>query len=142
LLLECTGDSRPLLPDSAAAPVEMANERRFGESKPLLGGKLGVLPSKGVDVLLRGGRGNRGPLSFFRLASLKNVVVVDTTCVVVVVAYTPWSPELPSDLDESDIRATGRASEELDSSPYGGGALCDRGASAPPKATYAVAVEG
>ena len=40
---------------------------------------------------------------------------------VVVVAYTPWSPELPSDLDDSDKRLIGRANVELASSPYAGG---------------------
>ncbi len=32
----------------------------------------------------RSGNGNSGPLSFFRLLNLKNVVVVDIVCVVVV----------------------------------------------------------
>jgi hypothetical protein len=61
-------------------------------------------------------------LSFFRLDNRKNVVVVETVCVVVVVAYRPWSPKLPSDRDDSDSRDTGKAKEELASSPYAGGA--------------------
>jgi hypothetical protein len=45
-----------------------------------------------------------------------------TVCVVVVVvAYTPCSPELPSDLEDSDSRFTGKARVELASSPYAGG---------------------
>ena len=51
------------------------------------------------------------------------MVVVDTVCVVVVVAYTPWSPRLPSDLEDSESLETGKAREELRSSPYAGGAL-------------------
>ena len=35
------------------------------------------------------GSGNKGPLFFLRRGNLKNVVVVDTVCVVVVVAYKP-----------------------------------------------------
>lgn len=35
------------------------------------------------------GRGNKGPLFFLRRGKRKKVVVVDTVCVVVVVAYTP-----------------------------------------------------
>lgn len=46
------------------------------------------------------------------------MVVVETVCVVVVVvANKPWSPELSSDLDDTDILDVGRASEEHDSSP-------------------------
>ena len=79
-----------------------------------------------LGVALRGGvlagSGNKGPLSFFlRRGRRKKVVVVETVCVVVVVAYSPCSP-LASDLDDSDSLETGRAKEELDSSPYGGGA--------------------
>lgn len=63
-----------------------------------------------------GGSGNKGPL--FGLRRRKKVVVVCTVCVVVVVvAYTPCSPELPSDLEESDRRLTGMASVEPVSSP-------------------------
>ena len=55
------------------------------------------------------GSGNRGPLFFFRLGSRKNVVVVETVCVVVVVvAYTPWSA-LPSEREDSDSLLIGRA---------------------------------
>jgi hypothetical protein len=61
-------------------------------------------------------------LSFFRLGKRKNVVVVETVCVVVVVAYTPWSPRLPSDRDDSDSRDTGNAKVDPVSSPYAGGA--------------------
>ena len=41
------------------------------------------------DVVTLGGKGNSGPLSFFRRGKRKKVVVVDTVCVVVVVAKTP-----------------------------------------------------
>lgn len=43
-----------------------------------------------------------------------------------VVAYTPWSPRLPSDLDDSESLGTGIAKAELESSPYGGGAISPR----------------
>lgn len=39
----------------------------------------------------------------------------------VVLAYTPWSPELPSDLEDSDSLLTGKARVECASSPYAGG---------------------
>lgn len=68
------------------------------------------------------GRGNSGPLFFLRRGRRKKVVVVETVCVVVVVAYTPWSPRLPSDLEDSDSLETGRAKEVFESSPYTGGA--------------------
>jgi hypothetical protein len=52
---------------------------------------LGVTPD--VDEGSGGGnltgKGKRGPLSFLRLGRRKNVVVVDTVWVVVVVAYIP-----------------------------------------------------
>jgi len=74
----------------------------------------------GSGLMTLGGRGNNGP--FFGLRNRKNVVVVCTVCVVVVVvAYTPCSPELPSDLEDSDRRLTGMANVEPASSPYGGG---------------------
>lgn len=74
----------------------------------------------GSGLLTLGGRGNNGP--FFSLRSRKNVVVVCTVCVVVVVvAYTPCSPELPSDLEDSDRRLTGMANVEPASSSYAGG---------------------
>jgi hypothetical protein len=74
-------------------------------------------PCSGGMIL--GGRGNKGPC-FFRRGSRKNVVVVWIVCVVVVVAYTPCSPD-PSDLEDSDSLLTGRASVEPTSSPYAGG---------------------
>jgi hypothetical protein len=74
----------------------------------------------GSGAMTLGGRGNNGP--FFRLGRRKMVVVVCTVCVVVVVvAYTPCSPELPSDLEDSDNRFTGSASVDVASSPYAGG---------------------
>jgi len=74
----------------------------------------------GSGLITLGGRGNKGP--FFGLRSRKKVVVVCTVCVVVVVvAYKPCSPELPSDLEDSDRRLTGIASVEPASSPYAGG---------------------
>jgi hypothetical protein len=60
---------------------------------------------------------------FLRLGRRKKVVVVDTVCVVVVVAYTPWSPRLPSDLEDSESLVIGKAKEEFELSPYAGGAL-------------------
>jgi hypothetical protein len=70
----------------------------------------------GSGVITLGGSGNKGP--FFGLRRRKKVVVVCTVCVVVVVvAYTPCSPELPSDLEDSDRRLTGIASVEPASSP-------------------------
>ena len=67
------------------------------------------------------GRGNKGPLFFLRRGKRKKVVVVDTVCVVVVVAYTPWSPRLPSDLEDSESLETGKANDEFELSPYAGG---------------------
>ena len=81
-----------------------------------------MLPTELPWELTFGGRGNNGPLSFFLRGKRKNVVVVETVCVVVVVAKTPWSPELPSDLEDSDIRDSGNARAEFVSSPYAGGA--------------------
>lgn len=67
---------------------------------------------------IRTGKGNSGPLSFFfRLGSRKKVVVVDIVCVVVVWAYTEWSPALASDLDDSESLEMGMARDEVDSSP-------------------------
>ena len=43
--------------------------------------------------------------------------MVDTVCVVVVVAKTACSPELASDREESETLETGRANAELASSP-------------------------
>ena len=56
------------------------------------------------------------------------MVVVETVWVVVVVVYTPWSPTLPSDLDDSDNLEgkTGNANVEFVSSPYAGGPLVSR----------------
>lgn len=68
-----------------------------------------------------------------------------TVCVVVVVvAYTPWSPELPSDLEDSDNRFTGRAKVELASSPYAGGegAPCVAGRSGSSNVTRHFVPEG
>ena len=99
---------------------------RLGESdgRPLVEclGVVALGAEFSGDILT--GSGNSGPLFFFlRLGSLKNVVVVETVWVVVVVdANTPFSPKLPSDLEDSDTRDTGKARAEEDSSPYGGGA--------------------
>lgn len=57
-----------------------------------------------------------------RLGRRKNVVVVETVCVVVVVAYTPWSARLPSDLEDSESLEIGKAKDVFESSPYAGGA--------------------
>lgn len=66
-------------------------------------------------------RSNNGA-GFFRRGRRKKVVVVWTVCVVVVVvAYTPCSPELASDLEDSESLFTGRANAEDASSPYAGG---------------------
>lgn len=51
------------------------------------GVKLVLLEWSGARVLT--GKGNSGPLLFLRRGRRKNVVVVETVCVVVVVAYTP-----------------------------------------------------
>ena len=75
--------------------------------------KLGLPVEVGVSF---SGKGNNGPLSFFRRFSLKKVVVVEMVCVVVVLAYT-FSPELASDLDESDNLSIGMASCEPSLSP-------------------------
>ena len=72
------------------------------------------------------GSGNKGPLSFLRLLSLKKVVVVEMVCVVVVLAKTWWSPELSSDREDSESLVTGMASDDVDSSPYAGGAIARR----------------
>lgn len=56
-----------------------------------------MFETRGVMLLLRDGSGggnftgsgNSEPFVFLRLGSRKNVVVVDTVCVVVVVAYIP-----------------------------------------------------
>lgn len=72
-----------------------------------------------------------------------------TDFVVVVVAYTPWSPELPSDLEDSDRRLIGRAKVELASSPYAGGklplplpAVCVEGRGGSSKVTLLLLPEG
>lgn len=78
------------------------------------------------------GNGKRGPLFFLSLGRRKNVVVVETVWVVVVVAYSPCSPESPSEREDSDSRETGKASVEFVSSPYAGGGaepLCLSGSS-------------
>lgn len=77
---------------------------------------IGVVRSE-VGFASFSGNGNSGPLLFFRLLSLKNVVVVEMVCVVVVLAYTWWSPELSSDREDSDSLDTGIAREEDVSSP-------------------------
>jgi hypothetical protein len=101
--------------------------------------------ARGVDGLCRsccrsavgGGRftgsGNRGACFLLRRGSLKNVVCVETVCVVVVVepyiGPLPELPLLPSDRDDSEFRdgsancGSGRARAELSSSPYEGGAV-------------------
>ncbi len=43
-----------------------------------------------------------------------------------VLAKTWWSPELSSDRDDSESLVTGIASEDVDSSPYAGGAIARR----------------
>lgn len=69
--------------------------------------------------------GNMGSGCFcLRRGRRKKVVVVWTVCVVVVVLpYTRWSPELPSDLEDSDKRLLNGSARPLpsDSSPYAGG---------------------
>ena len=75
------------------------------------------------DGVTLSGRGNRDVGVFLLLGRRKKVVVVDTVCVVVVVAaYATDSPALPSEREDSDNLAVGKASDELDRSPYGGGA--------------------
>lgn len=64
------------------------------------------------------GKGNRGVGVFLRrFGRRKKVVVVETVCVVVVVAYAIVSPLLPSEREDSESREMGRAREELLSSP-------------------------
>jgi hypothetical protein len=60
---------------------------------------------------------------------------------VVVVAYTPCSPELPSDLEDSERRLTGIAKVEVASSPYAGGELVD-GRSGSSKVTLLLLPDG
>lgn len=79
------------------------------------------LPPLGFGGSSLGGSGKSGPVSFFRRGRRKKVVVVETVWVVVVVAKTPLSPELRSDLEDSESLETGNANAEFDSSPYGGG---------------------
>ena len=78
------------------------------------------------EVLFLGWRwaiGKRESDFFFR-PSLKNVVVVvETVCVVVVVLPYTLSPELASDLDDSDNLLAGSARVDECSSPYDGGSL-------------------
>ena len=59
----------------------------------------------------------------------------------VVVAYTPCSPELPSDLEDSERRLTGIAKVEVASSPYAGGELVD-GRSGSSKVTLLLLPDG
>ncbi len=67
--------------------------------------------------------GNNGSgCLFLRRGSRKKVVVVCTVCVVVVVLPYTLSPELASDLEDSDNLFGGSANAEAWSSPYGGGA--------------------
>lgn len=90
--------------------TDLCGERFRGEEE--------FLTRDGSEAGIFTGKGNRGPGFFFlRLGRRKKVVVVDTVWVVVVVAYTPWSPTLPSDRDDSESLDTGKASEELESSP-------------------------
>lgn len=72
------------------------------------------------------------------------MVVVWIVCVVVVVdAYTPWSPELPSDLEDSDNLFTGSAKVDEASSPYAGGKFpCVTGLSGSSKVTLALLPDG
>ena len=69
-----------------------AGEGRLGdwEVLPLVEAR-GVIADvdelSGAGILT--GKGKRGPLSFLRRGRRKIVVVVDTVCVVVVVAYIP-----------------------------------------------------
>jgi hypothetical protein len=67
------------------------------------------------------GNNGSGCLCFLR-GSRKKVVVVWTVWVVVVVLPYTLSPELASDLDDSDSLLGGSANAEEWSSPYGGGA--------------------
>lgn len=111
----CEGDGRgeASLPLTATSSAE-GDRRDFtaADSVPRI---------RGLFFCGRWERSNNGD-GFFRRGSRKNVVVVWMVCVVVVVvAYTPWSPELPSDLEDSDRRFTGRANVEVASSPYAGG---------------------
>ena len=77
---------------------------------------------EGINGGVLAGSGNKGPLSFFlRRGRRKKVVVVETVWVVVVEAYRACSPRLPSDRDDSESLEIGKASDEFDSSPYGGG---------------------
>ncbi len=71
--------------------------------------------------------GKRGSGCFFLRESLKKVVVVWTVCVVVVVLPYTRSPELASDLEDSESLVTGRARLDVWSSPYAGGALDELG---------------
>ena len=87
---------------------------------------------KSVDEFLlfgcRWAIGNKvsGCLRFLR-GILKNVVVVWTVWVVVVVLPYTLSPELASDRDDSESRVTGRANVEELSSPYAGGPWLETG---------------
>ena len=106
LVGEVAAEPCPFAPVSNLTAVV---DLRLGDMdvRPLVVGVLEKLvrPEGGGN---RSGRGNNGLLSFFRRFSLKNVVVVEMVCVVVVWAYTRFP--LPSDLDESESLSTGIAS--------------------------------
>ncbi len=111
----CEGDGR-----GEASPPLTATSSAEGDRRDFTAADS-VPGIRGLFFCGRWERSNNGD-GFFRRGSRKNVVVVWMVCVVVVVvAYTPWSPELPSDLEDSDRRFTGSANVEVASSPYAGG---------------------
>lgn len=70
--------------------ARVVNDWRTGDSegRPPVDSR-GVLAAESSADDTLGGNGNKGPLLCFRRGKRKNVVVVDTVCVVVVVANTP-----------------------------------------------------
>jgi hypothetical protein len=113
----CLGECWPLLLglDPPALSADTPNELLFGDSDGLPLDSLGVPPKNDPAESTLGGSGKRGPLSCFRLGSLKNVVLLARLFEFPLIdaRYTPFSPELLSDLDDSDRRAGGIAKEEL-----------------------------
>jgi hypothetical protein len=98
---------------------------RDGERDPRAGSGVGAereeLETSADEALpldWRCAMGNKGSGCLrFRRGSLKNVVVVWTVWVVVVVLPYTLSPELASDREDSESRLTGSASVEEWSSP-------------------------
>ena len=79
----CVGEDCPFrrLNGLGISGVSLATEKesRMGDSggRPLVE-RRGVLAAERSEVVTRGGKGNSGPLSFFRRGKRKKVVVVDT----------------------------------------------------------------